>query len=240
LSQYSALMVMERRYGAAHMRRFLSYELDNYLSARGRTPRAEPALVFAEGQSHIRYNKGAVAMYALKDAVGEATVNRVLAQLVREHGLKTSPYTTAAEFMRLLRGEVDKEHQQLITDLFERITLWDLQVVGSEARPTDDKRWRVRIDVQARKLYADAQGSEKDAPLDQTIDIGLFTADPRRKDFSAKDVIVLERRRIVSGKQSIELVVDKRPTFVGVDPYIKLIQRNTRNNVAPLASSPTN
>ena len=240
LSQYAALMVMERRYGAAHMRRFLSYELDRYLSGRGRASRGEPPLVFAEGQSYIRYNKGAVAMYALKDAVGEATVNRVLAQLVREHGLKTSPYTMAADFMRLLRKQAGKEHQQLITDLFERITLWDLQVVGSEARPTDDKRWRVRVDVQARKLVADAQGNEKEAPLEQAIDIGLFSADPRGRGFSAKDVIVVDKRRIVSGKQSIELVVDQRPAFVGIDPYIKLIQRDTTSNVAPLASSPSN
>jgi ABC-2 type transport system permease protein len=239
LAQYSSLMVMERRYGAAHMRRFLSYELDKYLSGRG-LARDEPPLVRAEAQGHIRYNKGAVAMYALKDAVGEATVNRVLAQLVREHGLKTSPYTTAADFMRLLRRAVGKEHQQLVTDLFERITLWDLRVVGSEARPTDDGKWRVRIDVQARKLYADASGSEKEAPLNQAIDIGLFTADPRRRGFSAKDVIVLEKRRIVGGKQSIELVVDERPTFVGIDPYIKLIQRNSTSNVAPLALSPSN
>ena len=240
LAQYSSLMVMERRYGAAHMRRFLSYELDKYLSGRGLARGDEPPLVRAEAQGHIRYNKGAVAMYALKDAVGEATVNRVLAQLVREHGLKTSPYTTAMDFIRLLRKEVGKEHQQLVTDLFERITLWDLRVVGSQAQPTDDGKWRVRIDVQARKLVADASGGEKEAPLDQAIDIGLFTADPRRREFSAKDVIILEKRRIVGGKQSIELVVDKRPTFVGIDPYIKLIQRNTASNVAPLASGPSN
>jgi ABC-2 type transport system permease protein len=240
LSQYSALMVMERRYGAAHMRRFLSYELDQYLLGRGASRIGELPLVRVATQMHVYYNKGAVAMYALKDAIGEEAVNRALAQLVREHGLKTSPYTTAADLMRLLRKEAGKQHQQLITDLFEQITLWDLRIVGSEARPTGDKRWRVRIDVEARKLYADARGNEKEAPLAQAIDVGLFTSDPRRRDFAAKDVIVLEKRRIVSGKQSIELIVDKRPAFVGVDPYIKLIQRNTRNNVAPLASGPTN
>ena len=239
LAQYASLMVMERRYGAAHMRKFLSYELDKYLSARGLSQRGEPPLIRAEGQGHIRYNKGAVAMYALKDAVGEATVNRVLAQLVREHGLKTDPYTTAMDFIRLLRKEVGKEHQQLVTDLFERIVLWDLQVVSSEAKPTDDGKWRVRVDVQARKLVADSSGGEKEAPLDQAIDIGLFTADPRRREFSAKDVIRLEKHRIVGGKQSIELVVDKKPLFVGIDPYIKLIQRNTANNVAPLAATGT-
>jgi ABC-2 type transport system permease protein len=161
----------------------------------------------------------------------------VLARFLREHGLKTSPYATAMDFIRLLRKEVGKQHQQLVTDLFERITLWDLRVVGSQAQPTDDGKWRVRVDVQAFKLVADAEGGEKEAPLNQAIDIGLFSADPRRKEFSANDVIVLEKRRIVSGKQSLELVVDKRPAFVGIDPYIKLIQRNTASNVAPLAST---
>jgi aminopeptidase N len=35
LSQYSALMVMEKEYGAQQMRRFLKYELDRYLAGRG-------------------------------------------------------------------------------------------------------------------------------------------------------------------------------------------------------------
>jgi ABC-2 type transport system permease protein len=34
LAQYSALMLMEREYGPHIMRRFLKYELDNYLSCR--------------------------------------------------------------------------------------------------------------------------------------------------------------------------------------------------------------
>ena len=35
LAQYSALMVMEHEYGPGQMRRFLKYELDNYLKNRG-------------------------------------------------------------------------------------------------------------------------------------------------------------------------------------------------------------
>ena len=34
LAQYSALMVMEKEYGKEKMRRFLKYELDNYLRNR--------------------------------------------------------------------------------------------------------------------------------------------------------------------------------------------------------------
>ncbi len=35
LAQYLALMVMEKTFGAAAMRRFIKFELDNYLSSRG-------------------------------------------------------------------------------------------------------------------------------------------------------------------------------------------------------------
>jgi hypothetical protein len=54
--------------------------------------------------------------------------------------------------------------------------------------------------------------------------------------FSDKDVIALEKRPIKNGDQTIEFVVERKPTFVGVDPYLKLISRNTSNNVKRLGS----
>ena len=50
LSQYSALMVMEKEYGEAHMQRFLSYELDNYLNSRGAEVLEELPLMLVENR----------------------------------------------------------------------------------------------------------------------------------------------------------------------------------------------
>src|SRR6185312_9629764 len=76
LAEYSALMVMERRYGSGQMRQLLKYELDKYLAGRGQAGSPEqPLKRVAPDQMHIHYHKGALAMYALKDAIGEATVN---------------------------------------------------------------------------------------------------------------------------------------------------------------------
>ena len=36
---------------------------------------------------------------------------------------------------------------------------------------------------------------------------------------------------IRSGRQTVRLVVDKPPRFAGVDPYNKLIDRNSGDNV---------
>ena len=109
-------------------------------------------------------------------------------------------------------------------------------MTGSEASERPDGKWQVRIDVRAKKLYSAGNGEETEAPLDQLLDIGLFSADPDARSFSDKDVIALEKRPVKSGDQTIEFVVDRKPAFVGVDPYLKLISRNTSNNVKSLGS----
>ena len=41
----------------------------------------------------------------------------------------------------------------------------------------------------------------------------------------------MERRALRSGKQSIALVLDRAPKFVGVDPYNMRIDRNSDDNL---------
>lgn len=50
LSQYSALMVMEKVYGRGHMRQFLKDEVDKYLSGRGGEDVEELSLYRVENQ----------------------------------------------------------------------------------------------------------------------------------------------------------------------------------------------
>jgi hypothetical protein len=45
-------------------------------------------------------------------------------------------------------------------------------------------------------------------------------------------VLAFERRAIRSGRQTVTLVVDRLPTWVGVDPYNKRIDRNSGDNLA--------
>ncbi len=60
------------------MRRFLRYELDAYLNARGGELIEELPLMLSENQPYIHYRKGSLVMYALQDVVGEDKVNLAL------------------------------------------------------------------------------------------------------------------------------------------------------------------
>ena len=75
LAQYSALMVMEKEYGQDTMRKFMQYEMDNYLRSRGTERLKERPLMRVEAsQGYIHYRKGSVVMYYLRQIIGEDAI----------------------------------------------------------------------------------------------------------------------------------------------------------------------
>ncbi len=230
-AQYSALLVMEKLYGREQIRRFLKYELDRYLKSRGTELIEELPLARVENQAYIHYQKGSLVMYWLKEVVGEAVVNRALQQLLAQYAFKPAPYPNTTDFLRLLRVEAGPAHDALITDLFERITLYDAKATAAEAQRRPDGRWALTLEVEARKRVADGQGNETEAPLDEPFDIGVFTAEPGSKDFKAASVLLFERRPMKTGKQVLQLVLDQQPRWAGIDPYNKRIDRNSDDNL---------
>jgi len=236
LAQYSALMVMEHRYGNDAMRRFLKFELDSYLRARGSERAEELPLERVEAsQGYIHYRKGSLVMYLLKQRMGEAAVNRALRRVLAQYRFKGAPYPMSTALVAALRAEAAPDVQPLITDLFERITLWDLKATAPKVSRRADGRFDVVLTVVAHKFYADGQGKQTETPLDERVDVGLFTAEPGRAAFNAKSVIALEPRRIRSGTQRLTFAVLTAPAWVGVDPYNTHIDRNSDDNVIAVA-----
>ncbi|HEX7705159.1 MAG TPA: M1 family aminopeptidase [Thermoanaerobaculia bacterium] len=226
MAQYSALMVMEKEYGRDKMQKFLRYELDRYLSDRGSELIAEQPLVLVENQGYIHYRKGSLVMYALRDYIGEENVNRALAKFLTDYGFSGPPYTTGEELVRYFRAEAGPEHQELITDLFERITLYDNQTREASVKALADGRHVVTITVASTKFRGDEKGEEKEVPVDDMIDIGVLGAND--------EVLFLEKRRITKPLETFEITVSGKPVKAGIDPFNKLIDRNPKDNVKSL------
>ncbi|HEX7832196.1 MAG TPA: M1 family aminopeptidase, partial [Thermoanaerobaculia bacterium] len=207
LAQYSAQMVMRKTRGADQIRRYLQFELDRYLEGRAYTSREETPLARVAGQNHITYRKGALVMYLLQERLGEEAVNRALRSLVTRYKFKGPPYPRTLELIEALRGEAKTEEDRaLITDLFERITLYDLKVIEPTAVRRADGKWDVTVPVEAKKLYADGKGTEIETPLVDRIEVGLFTAEPGRDAFDKSKVLLMERHPIRSGRQVLRFV----------------------------------
>lgn len=232
LAQYSALMVMEELYGPDKIRRFLKFELDRYLSGRKGDVLGEQPLIRVENQAYIHYQKGGLAMYLLQQRLGEDAVNRALARLVARYRFKGAPYPRSLDLVAELRKEATTPQQQaLITDLFERITIYDLKAKSAQTRQLPDGRWRTRITIAAGKFTADAKGRETPARLDESIEIGLFTARPGQGAFAQGNVLAMKPYPLRAGEQVIEVITAEKPLFAGVDPYNFTIDRDSDDNV---------
>jgi ABC-2 type transport system permease protein len=226
LAQYSALMVMEKEYGRDKMQKFLRYELDRYLRDRGSELIAEKPISLVENQQYIHYRKGSLVLYALRDAIGEEAVNRALAKFVHDHAFEEAPYTTAQELVRYFRAEAKPEQQEFITDLFERIVLFDNQARTVTSTKRADGKYVVKVTVASTKLRSDEKGKENPVPVNDLIDIGVFG--------EKEKVLFSEKRRITKPLETFEIVVGEKPVKAGIDPFNKLIDRNPKDNVKSL------
>jgi aminopeptidase N len=231
LAQYSALLVMEKMYGRDQIRRFLKFELDRYLKSRGGEVIEELPLARVENQQYIHYRKGSLVMYRLKEELGEARVNAALRRYVDRYRFKGAPYPRSLDLIAEFRRGASPAENALITDLFERIALYDIKTKSAVTRKRTDGRWETLLTVEAHKLYADGRGKESEAPMAERADFGAFAAMPGRGAFAAKDVLAMQRMPIRTGTQTVTLVTAARPAFAGADPYNVRIDRNSDDNV---------
>ncbi|NKB33209.1 MAG: hypothetical protein GKR91_08930 [Pseudomonadales bacterium] len=235
LSQYSALMVMEKEYGPAHMQRFLNYELDNYLNSRGAEVLEELPLMLVENQGYIHYRKGSLVLYALKDYLGEATVNRILSEFIAEWGFQGPPYPTTRDLIAKFRENAEPEFQSVITDLFEKIVIFDLRTEDNTFRELADGRFAVTINATATKFEANGEGEETQVDMDALVDVAVLGEEDEETEIP--EVLYIAKHRIDSENQSFTITVDSRPEAAGIDPFNKLIDRNPDDNVSTVELS---
>jgi ABC-2 type transport system permease protein len=228
LAQYSALMVMEKEVGRGSISTYLVHELDRYLQGRSAERKQEVPLAFVQDNEYIWYYKGSLVMYALKDYLGEDRLNAALRRYLDAVKFQEAPYTTSLELIDYLRAATPDDQQQIITDLFETITLFDNRAVEATYRETFEKRYVVKLKVDARKLRADGLGAENEIAIDDLIDIGIYGGEGEEK------TLFLEKRRITQPRMEFEITVDQIPTRAGIDPYYKLIDREPDNNLIPV------
>ncbi len=232
LSQYSALMVMEKNFGREKMKRFLAYELNHYLTGRGREREEELPLARVEHQNHVYYNKGSLIFYALRDYIGEDTLNSALRRFLDANAYKGPPYATTPGLLGCLRDVTPEHYQYLIEDMFERITLYDNRAESATAVPIENGRYRVRLAYQSHKFYADGWGAETEADHTDWIEVGVFGEGVDGKE----GVLHLAKHRIASGTGEIEIIVDEKPVRAGIDPRNLLIDRVATDNVKRVSS----
>jgi ABC-2 type transport system permease protein len=244
LAEYSALMVMEHEYGRDVMQKFLRYDLDRYLRGRSGERKKEQPLMFAENQAYIHYSKGSLIMYALKDYIGEDSLNAALARYLKRVAFQEPPYTTAREFVAEIQTVIPDSLKYLIKDMFENITLFENKVSETSLTKLPNGKFQVKVVIEAKKVYADSLGNEKPQALQDWIDVGVFVKKDKKQgaentqlsntnsnSFALGKPLYFKKHKFTNGKTTLEITVDEEPTQAGIDPYNKLIDRTPKDNI---------
>jgi ABC-2 type transport system permease protein len=227
-SQYSALMVMEKEFGKDKMKKFLEYEMNDYLRARGKESRGEKPLYRTDQQNHVYYQKGSVVMYYLKEMIGEAKVNEALRSLLTKFGGKKAPYATSMDAVIAFRNVTPDSLQYLITDLFQDIILFDNHVVSSSVKKIG-LQYEVKIKTSSEKFRSDSLGAEKPIAINDYIDIGIFAKNEKSKSLGKS--LLMKRIKIAKKENEFTFILAEEPAKVGIDPYNYLVDRMPDDNV---------
>src|SRR5664280_2466183 len=236
LAEYSALRVMQKKYGDDQMHKFLKHELDGYLRGRSGESHRETPLDLVQREGYVWYQKGSLVLYALSDYIGEDKLNLALHNFLMQYRYanatdsRSGPYPDTRQFVEALRAQTPPELQYYITDAFESIVLYDNKALTATVTSTMDKKYKVVLSVQSRKLKSDGIGNESPMPLNDYIDLGVFTGS---KDHEKP--LYLKKEKITKEMQTFEIVVDQMPTRAGIDPYNKLIDRIPEDNVTDVS-----
>jgi len=225
---------MEKTYGPEAARRAYGFHMERYLVGRAEQSNEVP-LLDVEFQPYIMYRKGALALYTLRDFLGDDAVNGALRRYLEKYRDAGPPYPTALDQYAELRAITPDSLQYLLTDLFETVTLWDVRTERAVVEPAGTGAYTVTIDVVAKKTRADSVGRESEVPMDDLVEIGVFAAPG--EGGAQGETLYLTRHRIKSGKQTIRITVSKAPSRAGIDPYRKLIDRNDEDNVVTVKAA---
>jgi hypothetical protein len=244
LAEYSALQVMAHKYGRDLMHRYLRHELDAYLRGRAGEIRHEPPLALVQREPYVWYQKGGQILYTLADYIGEDKLNLALHSFLMQYryanannqvdardnprasGTMDDPYPDTRMLVDAIRAQTPPELQYLVDDGFDRIVLYDNKAVSATSQKTPEGKYKVTLEVQARKVQADGNGAETPMPLADYIEIGVFSG---KKD--EEKPLYLKKEKITDEHRTFVIIVDQPPTLAGIDPYNKLIDRNADDNM---------
>jgi hypothetical protein len=172
-----------------------------------------------------------VIFYALADYIGEDKVNAAIRTWLDKVKFQQPPYTDTRELIADLRAQAGPQYQDLITDFFDRITLFDDRMVSATTKKLPDGKYEVTMHVHAAKYYADGKGKETRAKVDIPIEIGVFAKAENGEEEDEKP-LYLAKYPVEDGDSTITVTVDGKPFEAGIDPFNELVDRVSDDNRA--------
>ncbi|AIZ41122.1 M1 family aminopeptidase [Cellulophaga baltica] len=234
LAEYASLMTMKQEYGENGIKSFLKNSLDTYLRGRQFSFKPERSLMNVETGQYIWYEKGSMVMYDLQDVLGEDVVNRGLKSFLEAYKYNQKGYyATSEDLYNALYAVTPDSLKYKVDDGFKEIVLYENRVMSAKTKKLETGKWETTFTVNSKKIYYDDNGKEKSVDDKKNlVDVGLFGEDTTNDEgVTIKNPLYFKLDWLKAGDNTITAITDEKPLKAGIDPYNKLIDRNSDDNL---------
>lgn len=229
LAQYSELMVFKKEYGEKLVVKFLRYEMDNYLSRRNQIEH-EPSLLQAADQDPVIYHKGMIVMNALRHHLGEDKVNNALRKFYKQYAYTEPPYPTSMDLYQIIKEETPDALHDMLTDMFESITLYNNKIEEATYKELNNGKYLLKLNIECKKINVDSLGIESEIPVNDWIEIGVYSNDSRN-EWDENRLVYLKKFKIDTFTFQEEIILDHKPVQAYLDPHFLLIDKFPYDNM---------
>lgn len=229
ITKYIEAVVMEEYFGKRAIWQLSETAGRAYFRGRAFESDAEPPICYEEGQSYLLYGKSFISLLAVKELIGTEKMNMALNALFEKCIHDPEPKLTSEDLLKALYAVTYEENHRLIVDWFRKVITYDLKAESTAVQKLKNGTYEVTLSVSAKRFETENSGAVKPIPIDEPIQIGVFSKHPRYLD-NEHAVLYLKPHRIDKEKMEFKIIVNDLPQFVSVDPLGTRPDENLSNN----------
>lgn len=229
LSQYSALKVYERKYGATGVKKLLQYYSNRYGIARNNERelnRERPLLRVRDGQTYVHYSKGISALYAVSEQMGEGQFDAALRAFLDQYSYKNREYPTTLQFIDILLSYAPNDTHDYVKEQLEQITLISYTPKNAVYQRQEDFTYTVQASIDFNKQFQMDDGSLIDGNTETLVDIGFYN--------SKGEEILVSQTSLKNGHNAFQFELPRKPANMIIEPYYKWQESNLIKNTIAL------
>ena len=231
LAKYTEAMVTEKRFGKMYLRPYHVKDSQLYFAYRSAIGEKEIPLWQTTDQPFVHYQKGGLALFRLKEVLGETHLNRALRELVTLHGYPLQKPDPASLVDVLKRG-TNTSQAQLVDELFKKVIVFDNDIKVLSNKPLPDNKQLLTLEINIHKTD-ETSGKPVLLKPDDAIDIAAFDEQIMPNIVPPKPVY-LRRHHFSKNRSVIQIVVPRKAETVVLDPLSYMLDVSDQNNVAVL------
>ncbi|TYA71713.1 ABC transporter permease/M1 family aminopeptidase [Seonamhaeicola marinus] len=214
LAQYAALMVLKQKYGMEEVRKWLKFSMKSYAKGHVNNLKEVP-LKQVENENYIYYDKGALAMFALQEYIGEEKVNKAVSECIQKN---LGHYTNSMHLISSFKAEAPEAIKQKITELFEKVVVYDNSIKKAKAKFKNTNKYELTLDLDAHKYDRNKSGIELEFTEGITIEV------------ETKGGVEMFKVLVSNGINSLVMPLKDEPLKIFLDPNFVFLDKNLDDN----------